>query len=94
MWEWFLLLRKLVGILVCPKLQVGIQVEVKNTMNSYLELRKKLFANETFSVKHHLGKHYADAIKKVGPLCYVSSTRNDAYDQQQKSKKCILFVGT
>ena len=91
-WEWFLILRKLIDILLSKTLQIECKSIIENLSSEYLKSRKLLFPSETFKPKHHYFLYYADILLISGPIvsnwcmrfeakhreliCYARNSRN------------------
>lgn len=97
-WKWFLLMRQIVDILLCRKLELGIKSILKQLVSSYLKSRIQLFPNETIKYKHHQFTHYPDLLEETGPYRNLSCTRFEAkhrifiaYANNSKSRTNVPF---
>lgn len=83
-WKLYLLMRQIMDIVMCRKLQRGHANLLKTLVIEHLKLFKKLFPNERVKPKGHNFVHYGTVLEQSGPLINLSSI---LFEVKHKDKK-------
>ena len=77
-WKCFLLLRKLIDIVMCPKVHTGLCATLKFLIKEHHSLYLSLYGSESCPPKLHLITHYPEQMLAVGPMTTSWTMRHEA----------------
>jgi len=87
-WKLYLLMREIMDIVMCRKLQKGYANVLRTLVIEHLKLFKKLFPNERVKPKGHNFIQYGTVFEQSGPLINLSSIRFEG-KHKDKEANCI-----
>ncbi len=77
-WNCFLLLRKIMDIVLCPKVLLGMCSSLKLLIGEHHRLFVALYGADKYIPKMHFLLHYPEQIIALGPMCRTWTMRHEA----------------
>ena len=84
MWQFYLLLRRIVDIVLSRRIQKGCGALLSNLVKEHHTLFNKLFLNVNLKPKGHLWVHYGRVLVQLGPIINLSTFRFESKHRDEK----------
>ena len=84
MWQFYLLLRRIVDIVLSRRIQKGCGALLSNLVKEHHTLFNKLFLNVNLKTKGHLWVHYGRVLVQLGPIINLSTFRFESKHRDEK----------
>jgi hypothetical protein len=91
-WQLYLLLREIVDIVFAETCTTANSIYLKCKIEDHNSQFKKVFPDKNLLPKHHILLHYAEVLRKVGPLVRSSTIHFEAMHFESKQFSSIVCV--
>ena len=91
MWQFYLLLRQIVDIVLSRRIQKGCGALLSNLAKEHHTLFNELFPNVNLKPKGHLWMHYSRVLVQSGPIINLSTFRFES-KHRDKNERPVLHA--